>query len=871
MASPFKFFRKNQKVWLACLTILAMGGFVVLPTVMQMTGQGTRAAGRQDVVSTNRYGNVSRVEMATLHSERQIVRRFLSEVDRRVRMTQRNPQSPTLAQVLSMRMGDDEKALAETWLLVNYADEIGIAVDDAAVNAFLKEVTEGAVSQSQMAELLDSIGLSDSQLFRLLGYELKAMRIQDLVRSGLVPVTPGERWDYYQRLHRNMSIELAEVPVERFVGSLSDPDAATLEKFFDKYKDKEDFPESPEPGFRIPKRIAVEYFKVDYDHLFAPGELEKYYEEHKEEFKRESLPPVKASDPAPELKGSLPGLDDAKLDLPAAEEPVADRKEGSEPAVKPESEEKPAEQPKTGEAKDEAPQPTGAAADMPKEETAEPKEETAEPKAEAAEPKTEDAPKPTDESRSGGRSVFQLTAYQTDGEEKAPETPAGAKQETPPNDPPTESQATDKEKPAAEEDKPVVEEKAEEKKAEDTPAGDTQGDEKAAESKAAETKTETAPEKTEPGKEMAAGESAAAAAKDSEAAARSEGGADPSKVSPASEYYTFEEVKSQIQRTLAPDKIERLFRPLENQLMLYHDARIRYIREQDDQGNSSVPEPPLPDFAQLAAQTGIEAKKTELFSQREGSELQLDIAKSTVSAGTQPTPFLLYAFDSLTEHRPARSQDNEGNYYLFWKTVQEPERVPKLEEEGIRSMVVNSWKMIEARGAAEAEAERLAEAARAKQEASKDPASLATALAGEKDITVQSTDPFTWLDVNSIQLYMWGYGRPRLGTIQLTAPAPKEGEKPAEPETVQLVGSAFMKTVAGLEKGGIGVAWNEPKTVAYVVRMVDATPEAKELQSLFLSSADAQQLQVVASLDKGDAFREWIKSLEAKVGLQWHQ
>ena len=305
--------------------------------------------------------------------------------------------------------------------------------------------------------------------------------------------------------------------------------------------------------------------------------------------------------------------------------------------------------------------------------------------------------------------------------------------------------------------------------------------------------------------------------------------------------------------------------------MLYHDAHIRYIREQDDQGNSSVPEPPRPDFAKLAAEAGIEAKKTELFSQREGSELQLDIAQSTVSVGTQPTHFLLYAFDSLTEHRPARSQDNEGNYYLFWKTVQEPERVPKLEEEGIRSMVVNSWKMIEARGAAQAEAERLAAEARAKQEASKDPVSLATALAGEKDITVQSTDPFSWLDVNSIQLYMWGYGRPRLGTIQLAAPAPKEGEKPAEPETVQLVGSAFMKTVASLEKGGIGVAWNEPKTVAYIVRMVDATPEAKELQSLFLSSADPQQLQVVASLDRGDAFREWIKSLEATVGLQWHQ
>jgi len=842
MASPFKLFRKNQKIWLAGLTIVAMGGFVVLPTVVQMVGDGNQAAALKDVVTTTRYGNLSRIGLGVLQSERQAVRRFMGEVDRLVRMKQRNSQGPTLAQMLSTGLSTDEEALVETWLLVNHAEELGIVIDDMAVNAFIQQVTEGVVTQSEMMGLLDSVGLPESQLFRLLGYELKALRIQELVQSGLVPMTPGERWDYYQRLHRNMSIELAEVPVERFVGSVSDPDDATLKKFFDKYKEKENIPELPEPGFKIPKRIAIEYFKVDPDHLFAPGELEKYYEEHKEEFK---LPDVKPSDPAPELKGSLPGLADPELDLPPADQPAPEMTEGSESKPEPsepEGEEKQAEKPETGETKDDTPKAAQA--------------ESEETKEEATEPKTEDTPKPTDESQAGTRSLFQLAAYQAGEEEKTAEKPVETKEEQPVSDLPSDSQASGEEKRSP---------------AEEKPADEKTGDEKAAESKAEEARSDAAPEEPEPAKEMSADEEATAPSEDATSDAPSALDVDMPKFDPPSEYSTFEEVKSQIQNRLAPDKIERIFRPLENQMALYYDAHIRYIREQDDQGRSSVPEPPRPDFAKLAADAGIEAKKSELFSQREGSDLQLDIARSSVTAGAQPVHFLLYAFDSLAELRPARSQDVEGNYYLFWKTQQEAERVPTLEEEGIRSMVVGAWKMIEAREAAQAEAERLAAEARAKQEAAKEPVPLATAFSGEPGITVRSTEPFAWFDTISIQLYMMGYGQPRLSTIELVAPEPKEGETPSERETVPFVGTDFMRTVASLDKGSVAVAWNEPKTIAYVVRMVDTTPGTKELQSLFLSSANPRQLGIVASMDRRETFREWIKSLEATVGLEWRQ
>ncbi len=875
MASPFKFFRKNQKLWLAGLTIVAMGGFVVLPTVVQMMGDGgNAAAARKAVVTTTAYGDINRITLEGLRRDRQAVLSFMNNVDMLVRTKKQNWRTATVAGNFQRRLSSDEQHIVETWLLVNRAEELGVVVDDAAVTAFLQQITEGVVTNDDLIGtggedrgLLGRLELPESQLFRLLKYELTALRLQEIVFAGLMPMTPGERWDYYQRLNRMMRIELAEVPVQRFVAGVADPDEATLKQFFDKYKDQEQAPESPEPGFQEPKRVAVEYFKVDYERLFEPGELEKYYEEHKEEFKRPAA--AKPAAPEPDLKGSLPGLEDMPLDVPPAEAAPAATPEAPAPkteavkveeSAKPETEAKPAEKPEA----------EGASSEAPKPDQAKPQE----PKQDLPEKKADDAPKPNDESRAAGRPLFQLTAYLA--EEAPADQPAEPAEDKPKDDSPAEPKpepAAEKEKSDTAEAKPAEEKKPDEKPAEPKPVEEKKADEMPAEAKEAEPKAEAAPAKSEPAQPAAPEEkpTPAAAGEKAEPTSVLSEDKDKEKSEPLPEYYTFDEVKSQIQSRLAPDKVEKVFRALENQMTLYHDAQIRYIRTQDDEGKSLVEEPVKPDFAKLAAQAGIEAKTTELFSQREASDLNLDIARSNVTVGDRPTDFLTYVFESLSEFRPARSQDVDGDYYLFWKTRQESQRVPELSEPDVRATVVGAWKMIQARNPAHAEADRLASEARAKQQASKEPIPLATALAGEQGVSVQSTEPFTWFDPTSIQLAMWGYGTPTLSTIEIASSEPKEGEKPAERETVPLLGADFMQAVGGLQPGDIGVAWNRPKTVAYVVRMVETAPDAEELRRSFLSSADPRQLSVIASIERVRAYRQWVESLEASAGLEWQQ
>ncbi len=596
MASPFKVFRKNQKLMLAILTIVAMGGFVVLPTVIQiMSGGGRAMAGRRDVVTTKRYGNIDLGSMSHLRQDRQTVKGLVGRIDNLVRTKQQNWRGQTAAQSLQARLSPEDQGIVETWLLVKRAEELGLVVNDAAVNAFLTQLLENAVSQDELLGVLKEMGLPETQLFRLLKYELMAMRLQDLVFTSLLPTTPGERWDYYQRLQRQATVELAEVPVDRLIGGIAEPPDKTLNAFFEKYKSREYTPGSTEPGFMVPKQIAIDYFKVDYDHLFTDEELRKYYEENKEEFKRERLPEADKAAPPSELKGGLPGLDDKSLEMsPAPTKEEAAQPPAAEGAKTPKADSEPkAETPAAQTAKPgPADKPAGDAAQPPAAKPA-----TGESPAKQSTDKPAPKPDPNMEAGTTTRPLFHLTAYQAANETPASdEKPAEpAKKEPAPSEKPAEPA---KEKPAPSEkpaepakEKPAPSEKPAEP-AKEKPGPSEKPAEPAKEKPApSEKPAEPAKEKPAPSEKPAEPARRQHRAKRSQGEVRAEppekpaeprksperkagrtakkgaksprgeaGRASPRKppVAPQlPEYYSFEEVKSQIQAKLAPDKIDR--------------------------------------------------------------------------------------------------------------------------------------------------------------------------------------------------------------------------------------------------------------------------------------------------------------------------
>ena len=177
------------------------------PPWSKWLGGGGQAAARKNVVTTNKYGNLNAADVSSLQRDRQAVRGFLSRLDLQIRRSKPNQQMPTEASYLAEQLTPDQESVVETWLLVNHAEDLGVVIDDAAVNAFLKQLTQGVVSTTDLigtgGEDKGVLGdLPETEMFRLLAYELTAMRVRNLVFTGLIPMTPGERWDYYQRVHR---------------------------------------------------------------------------------------------------------------------------------------------------------------------------------------------------------------------------------------------------------------------------------------------------------------------------------------------------------------------------------------------------------------------------------------------------------------------------------------------------------------------------------------------------------------------------------------------------------------------------------------------------------------------------------------------
>jgi hypothetical protein len=200
--------------------------------------------------------------------------------------------------------------------------------------------------------------------------------------------------------------------------------------------------------------------------------------------------------------------------------------------------------------------------------------------------------------------------------------------------------------------------------------------------------------------------------------------------------------------------------------------------------------------------------------------------------------------------RPIRSRDVEGNRYLSWKTVDQPEFTPSFEE--AKSGVERAWRIVEGRGLARKQAEELARAADGKTEPLA--AIVAATEVGKPEaakLEAVTIGPFSWLTMGMGGM---GGGAPVL----------------SQPEGLSMPGDDFMRTVFALEPGRTAIAFNEPKTVCYVIRLVSLEPPVTELQERFASPrGERQRVGAVAQRDAMRTFRDMINGLQKRYGLEW--
>lgn len=305
-----------------------------------------------------------------------------------------------------------------------------------------------------------------------------------------------------------------------------------------------------------------------------------------------------------------------------------------------------------------------------------------------------------------------------------------------------------------------------------------------------------------------------------------------------------DKIREQLARERANARIDAVFSAIAGDVTRYAED---YALWQARQVASAEP-PKAPDIDVIAKKQGLEAGRSGLVTASQamsgggiGQSFEF-IPDPGSRFGIRQQNWLEAIFGQNTIGlRPVTSRDVAGNRYLSWKTDDQPEATPDFN--AVRDNVEFSWRIVEGRGLARKKAEELAAQAKAANQ------SLEAAVAGRSEMKVAQVGPFTWLSEGA---------------------APGSPPFVSQPDGVEMPGEEFMKAVFALEPGQTAVAFNEPRTVCYCIRLVSLDPPAAELRDRFLEAkSDPRRIGTVAQQEFSESFGRWIEGLEKQYGLKW--
>jgi hypothetical protein len=835
MASPFRVFRKYQKTLLVVAGVICMFVFVIGDSLFSyLSGTSTARAGTDHDAGAVAVhwdgGKLSNQQLSDLVVRRRVLNNFLKAVEAEGRRPAYeagvDPRPLRVDPLIAADTPQEgvERSVVQTRLFADAAREAGMKVSNDAILQYLDELGRGNVSREKMRAMLGGIQSGSGRMS--IDTVIDALRDQMLMHNyinsqqfALETLTPQQRWADWLRVNDRVVVEAVAVPAESFLAGLPEPTDAELNALYEKYKEREATPElaygttelpSATPGFKIPRKIDLQFLQANYDEHLAEtekkitdAEIAKYYDEHKDLFEKADV----------DLTEDTGKKDTGQTKNPPKSESHATKVDTKNDAEKSKSTE---DAKKSGEPakKETKPSPTNNKSSNNAEKSSPPESSgTTQPTGKDEKPKTKDGKPdsaPTSKKQSLYRgyrlmNVFRLAAFEQDAEKKnsAATTTGSAEAKT--------------EKRATTSDSKSAASTAEKSAAQ---SGAAPQDSKAAD---AAKKSAAAPANG-PSIAPAAPSAATKAAPGAPAAADASKATPPGAAQPASkkpvQYQPLAEVKDVIRKRLAVDKLGEQLSETSKDIQGQLETEFTKWRFSDAQatsdGKQQTPAPPkaLTDLAPLAQKYGWKVVRT---GPKSGFEVRdMPVGKSYAVETNNPLIRLLFAGHDLELYQPVTTVEPiSKDFFVIQKLSDMPARVPAFAE--VKADVVKAWKKQKAAEAAEKRAKELA----AKAQEAKKP--LTEVFADEKNLRVVRTDAFS--ELTSGDVAVSGGQTPRLRLSQ--------------PDGIVAPGPLFMQRVFTLKDGQVDALLNHDHSIAYVVRIVEHQPAAADLRSMFVAEANS--------------------------------
>ncbi len=309
MASPFGYFRKHQKAFLAVAAVIAMFVFVVGDAIFGYIGQSGGNSNPRAIVAEWKGGSLNAQELSTLTQRRYFLSHFLEALRmtgaQRIMEEGGTPMMPSVPDFVlpeGTSSRDVQVGVVTTRILADQAKKAGMSVSDGMINQFLKETSFRRVSDQEIMAILSRIQQGDprmleEQLFSGLRELLLGNTYFGSFGSNVRNVLPEQRWEDWRHINERIALQAIALPASEFVEEVPDPSEAELLAFYEQYKDNvpgmmhlvlgTQLP-APDPGFKVPRRVKLNYILGDvnawrdkYRDSITDEEIADYYERNK--------------------------------------------------------------------------------------------------------------------------------------------------------------------------------------------------------------------------------------------------------------------------------------------------------------------------------------------------------------------------------------------------------------------------------------------------------------------------------------------------------------------------------------------------------------------------------------------------------------
>lgn len=317
--NPFRRMRKHQKTIMAALVMLSMVTFVLMGSnfgggdfFSNLAHTFTGTARATDVA--NLYGKeVTGQQLQRVRKQREIAHYYMQRAteiaaNHRVEAIRKTlGKGPQAQQALVQHVRSDPdlnqlgdrlrsgkegrpyfggdistEGILDFLIWKHQADRLGIYLQELDVNVEVTRLTLNLFTQDDSRTLVREM-MRDPQfknfwsegiLIASLTDEFRVRMAQNVLTGyepGSIdrvaaPVTPAEFWNFYKDNRTSVEVGLLPVRVEDFVSQVKEkPTEEELKELYTKYKDRAYNPESPEPGFKRPQRIRVEWLGAGAD------------------------------------------------------------------------------------------------------------------------------------------------------------------------------------------------------------------------------------------------------------------------------------------------------------------------------------------------------------------------------------------------------------------------------------------------------------------------------------------------------------------------------------------------------------------------------------------------------------------------------